>query len=119
MLPLVLGKATRLAQFLSAADKEYVADVELGVSTTTLDRGGEVVAREPRRPAADLTGAMIEEAVAAFRGTYLQLPPVFSAKKVDGDRAYDLARRNEPVKLRPVEVTAHLARGARVETARC
>ena len=45
VLPLVLGKATRLAQFLSSAEKEYEADIELGVSTTTLDRGGEVVAR--------------------------------------------------------------------------
>jgi tRNA pseudouridine55 synthase len=106
VLPLVLGKATRLAQFLSAADKEYEADIELGVTTTTLDRGGEVVAREPRRPAADLTPRIIEEAIAEFRGTYLQQPPVFSAKKVEGDRAYDLARRNAPVQLRPVQVTA-------------
>ena len=55
---------------------------------------------------AELTAAMIEEAVAEFRGTYLQQPPVFSAKKIDGDRAYDLARRNAPVRLQPVQVTA-------------
>jgi tRNA pseudouridine55 synthase len=108
VLPLVIGKATRLAQFLSSAEKEYEAHIELGVSTTTLDRGGEVVAREHARSAADVTAAMIEEAVASFRGTYLQQPPVFSAKKVDGDRAYDLARRNAPVRLQPVEVTAAL-----------
>jgi len=106
VLPLVLGKATRLAQFLSASDKEYVADVELGVSTNTLDRGGEVIDRPKSREVESLTRAMIEEAVAAFQGTYFQLPPDYSAKKVDGDRAYDLARRNEPLKLRPVEVTA-------------
>ena len=53
---------------------------------------------------------MIEDAVAEFRGTYLQQPPVFSAKKIDGDRAYDLARRNAPVRLQPVEVTATRAR---------
>ena len=106
VLPLVIGKATRLAQFLSSAEKEYEADIELGVTTTTLDRGGDVVAREHRRPTADLTLRMIEEAVAEFRGTYLQQPPVFSAKKVDGDRAYDLARRNAPVQLQPVQVTA-------------
>jgi len=106
VLPLVIGKATRLAQFLSSAEKEYEADIELGVTTTTLDRGGDIVAREPRRPAADLTVRIVEEAVAEFRGTYLQQPPVFSAKKVNGDRAYDLARRNAPVRLQPVQVTA-------------
>jgi tRNA pseudouridine55 synthase len=106
VLPLVIGKATRLAQFLSSAEKEYEADIELGVTTTTLDRGGDIVEREPRRQASDLTVRSIEEAVAEFRGTYLQQPPVFSAKKVDGDRAYDLARRNAPVRLQPVQVTA-------------
>ena len=106
VLPLVLGKATRLAQFLSAAEKEYEADVELGVSTTTLDRGGDIVERERSREIATLTREMIDEAVATFRGTYLQQPPKFSAKKIDGDRAYDLARKNAPVQLHPVQVTA-------------
>ena len=106
VLPLVIGKATRLAQFLSSAEKEYEADIELGVTTTTLDRGGDVVARDRTRPVAEVTPQMIEDAVAEFRGTYLQQPPAFSAKKIDGDRAYDLARRNAPVQLQPVEVTA-------------
>jgi tRNA pseudouridine55 synthase len=105
VLPLVLGKATRLAQFLSSADKEYEADIELGVSTTTLDRGGEIVTRERTRAVSDLTASLVEEAVAEFRGTYLQEPPAYSAKKIDGDRAYDLARRNAPVRLQPVKVT--------------
>jgi tRNA pseudouridine55 synthase len=106
VLPLVIGKATRLAQFLSSADKEYEAHVELGVTTTTLDRGGDVVTRDRSRTVAELTPRMIEDAVAEFRGTYLQQPPAFSAKKIDGDRAYELARRNAPVPLQPVEVTA-------------
>ena len=106
VLPLVIGKATRLAQFLSSAEKEYDAHIELGVTTTTLDRGGEVVARDRTRATSELTATMIEDAVAEFRGTYLQQPPVFSAKKIDGDRAYDLARRNAPVRLQPVQVTA-------------
>jgi tRNA pseudouridine55 synthase len=106
VLPLVIGKATRLAQFLSSAEKEYEAQIELGVTTTTLDRGGEVVARDRTRTVSELTARMIEQAVAEFRGTYLQQPPVFSAKKIDGDRAYDLARRNAPVRLHPVQVTA-------------
>jgi len=106
VLPLVLGKATRLAQFLSSAEKEYRAEIELGVTTTTLDRGGEVVARDRTRAVSELTPALIEDAVAEFRGTYLQEPPAYSAKKIDGDRAYDLARRNTPVRLQPVTVTA-------------
>ena len=106
VLPLVIGKATRLAQFFSSAEKEYEAHIELGVSTTTLDRGGAVVAHTRARTASELTETMIDAAVAEFRGTYLQQPPVFSAKKIDGDRAYDLARRNAPVQLKPVQVTA-------------
>src|SRR6188508_2483325 len=90
VLPLVLGKATRLAQFLSAAEKTYVAELALGRSTTTFDRAG-----------ADVTRSDIDAAVDRFRGSYLQPPPPFSAKKIDGDRAYDLARRNEPVALQP------------------
>ena len=106
VLPLVIGKATRLARFLSSAEKEYEAHIELGVTTTTLDRGGEVVAHDRTRSASDLTRAMVAEVVAEFRGTYLQQPPMYSAKKIDGDRAYDLARRNAPVRLQPVQVTA-------------
>jgi tRNA pseudouridine55 synthase len=106
VLPLVIGKATRLAQFLSSSEKEYEADIELGVSTTTLDRAGEVVPRPETREVGDLTEGIIERAVAEFRGTYPQQPPIYSAKKVDGDRAYDLARRNANVRLEPVLVTA-------------
>ncbi|HEY0284310.1 MAG TPA: tRNA pseudouridine(55) synthase TruB [Vicinamibacterales bacterium] len=106
VLPIVIGKATRLAQFLSSAEKEYEAHIELGVTTTTLDRGGEVVARDRARTASELTTTMIDTTVEEFRGTYLQQPPVFSAKKIDGDRAYDLARKNAPVRLQPVQVTA-------------
>src|SRR5207244_6372197 len=93
VLPLVLGKATRLAQFLSSADKAYDAEIELGLSTTTFDRAGQAVdpSNAPRR-VGELTPSDIEMAVGAFRGTQLQAPPAFSAKKIDGDRAYDLAR---------------------------
>ena len=107
VLPLVLGRATRLAQFLSSAEKEYEADVQLGVSTTTFDRAGDVVEQPSARDVAELTRADIEAAVAAFRGMQMQQPPSFSAKKIDGERAYDLARRNEPVLLQPSAVVAH------------
>lgn len=105
VLPMVLGRATRLAQFLSSAEKEYEAAVQLGVSTTTFDAAGEVVERATQRSLSSLSRRDIDEAVAAFRGSYLQEPPSFSAKKILGDRAYDLARRHEPVPLKPVDVT--------------
>jgi tRNA pseudouridine55 synthase len=107
VLPLVLGKATRLAQFLATAEKEYVAEVALGESTSTFDRGGTVVPQADAKPVGQLTRPQIDAAMQRFRGAYLQPPPSFSAKKIDGDRAYDLARRNEPVALQPSPVTVH------------
>ena len=106
VLPIVIGKATRLARFLSSTEKEYEADIELGTSTTTLDRTGDAIERNSARPVSEVTESMLDEVIAGFRGTYLQRPPAFSAKKIDGDRAYDLARRKAPVKLEPVTVTA-------------
>jgi tRNA pseudouridine55 synthase len=107
VLPLVLGKATRLAQFLSSAEKEYVAELALGESTTSFDRAGAIVAQENPRQVGGLTRSNIDEVIAQFRGSYKQPPPLFSAKKIDGDRAYDLARRNQPVELQPADVTVH------------
>jgi tRNA pseudouridine55 synthase len=107
VLPLVLGRATRLAQFLSSTDKEYEAEIRLGISTTTYDRAGAPVEPPSARQVSDVTAAEIEAAVAAFRGTQMQQPPSFSAKKIDGERAYDLARRKAPVLLHPSEVAAH------------
>src|SRR5436190_10802651 len=93
VLPLVLGRATRLAQFLSSTEKEYEAEIELGVSTTTFDRGGSAVERPDGRPVSSLSELEIVDALSALRGQYLQRPPRFSAKKIAGDRAYDLARK--------------------------
>ena len=107
VLPLVLGRATRLAQFLSSTDKEYEAEIRLGLSTTTYDRAGAAVELPSARRVSDVTAAEIDAAVAAFRGMQMQQPPSFSAKKIDGERAYDLARRNAPVLLHPSEVVAH------------
>ena len=107
VLPLVLGKATRLAQFLSSAEKEYVAELALGESTTTFDRAGSIVPQTNARPVSELARRDIDAVIGLFRGSYLQPPPLFSAKKIDGDRAYDLARRNQPVALQPAAVTVH------------
>jgi tRNA pseudouridine55 synthase len=89
VLPVCIGKATRLARFLSGADKTYRATVRLGFATTTDDLTGEPIG-EPR-PAA-VTPAALAEACRALSGPQMQKAPAFSAKWVQGRRAYDLAR---------------------------
>jgi tRNA pseudouridine55 synthase len=90
LLPLVLGRATRLAQFLTLSDKSYDAVVRLGFATDTADADGRAIGAvyEGRWPSRD----EIEHALDAFRGTFEQQPPAFSAKKIDGQRSYTLAR---------------------------
>ena len=102
VLPLACGRATRLARFFIASDKEYVATIRFGVSTDTGDITGTELSRTDRVP----TREAVEAALGPLRGTYQQTPPAFSAKKVDGRPAYSLARRHEPVSLAPVRVTA-------------
>lgn len=101
VLPLVVGRATRLARFLSASVKEYEATVAFGRATDTYDAAGETTSESAERPSA----SDVEAALAAFRGTFAQTPPAFSAKKIDGERAYRLARRAAPVAPAPVTVT--------------
>jgi tRNA pseudouridine55 synthase len=90
VLPLVLGRATRLARFLSARDKSYDAVVRLGVATDTYDARGAAVGAPYHGPwpSRDEVAAALER----FRGTFAQQPPAFSAKKVEGVRSYKLAR---------------------------
>ena len=100
VLPLACGRATRLVRFLSAAEKEYEATVLFGVTTDTLDVTGEEISRSGRAPSRDT----LVTALRSFEGEQLQVPPAYSAKKVAGRRAYELARRDEPVALDPVRV---------------
>jgi len=105
LLVLLVGNVTRLAQFLAGDLKEYLADVRLGVATDTYDAEG----LDPsRRSPADVPALdSIAGALVRFRGTFDQLPPPFSAKKIAGQRAYKAARDRQPVDLRPVQVTVH------------
>jgi tRNA pseudouridine55 synthase len=118
VLPLVLGRATRLARFLSAGDKRYEAVVRFGVATDTYDGEGTPVgtARKGVRPARDA----IEAALDAFRGTFVQQPPSYSAKKIAGRRSYDMARAGSsfdeaPALPAPVKVTVHRLEITRIE----
>jgi tRNA pseudouridine55 synthase len=90
VLLLVLGRATRLARFLSASDKSYEAVVRLGFATDTLDARGRTTG--PVSHASLPSREAIDAALDAFRGTFLQQPPAFSAKKIDGTRSHKLAR---------------------------
>ncbi len=106
ILPIALGEATKTVPFMMEAEKVYRFTINWGVSTDSLDREGEIVARSDVRP----TAAQVEEALKAFVGEIDQVPPAFSAIKVDGQRAYDLARDGVAVELKPRRVTIHEAR---------
>ena len=101
VLLLVLGKATRLATFLTASDKSYDAVVRLGFATDTADAQGRAVG--PVSDAPMPSREAIEAALDAFRGTFMQQPPAFSAKKIDGQRSYALARARaaDDARLKP------------------
>lgn len=104
VLPLLLNRATRLARYFQRNDKQYDARIRFGVSTDTFDRDGAVTSRAI---GFELDRDEIENALNAYRGTFLQTPPPVSAKKVKGVPAYKLARKNVPVSLVPVEVTVY------------
>jgi tRNA pseudouridine55 synthase len=106
VLPLVIGRATRLARYLTASDKEYDAVIRLGRTTDTHDVTGSVLSEVP--PGTAMPGAQTLSALlTTFLGTWLQTPPAFSAKMSDGVRAYEQARRGVAVQLAPVQVTVH------------
>ena len=106
VLVIVVGKATRLAQFLSDVDKEYEAIIRLGYSTDTGDRTGNPIAGPPSHPR-NWSEQEIETALQTFRGEIDQVPPMYSAKKVQGKKLYELARRGESVERKPVHVCIH------------
>jgi tRNA pseudouridine55 synthase len=101
VLPLVIGRATRLAQFYTRSDKIYEGVVHFGWSTDTYDRAGEPTS-EKREVVVDPDE--LEALLEASRGEFLQTPPPVSAKKVAGKRAYELARQSMPPDLKPVPV---------------
>jgi tRNA pseudouridine55 synthase len=103
VLPMVVGCATRLATFLSAATKAYEATLHLGFATTSGDAAGDLVGA--RYEGAFPTREQVTLALAGFRGTYLQRPPALSAKKIGGRRSYDLARRDPDAATRPEPVS--------------
>src|ERR1700686_721892 len=102
LLVLLLGRATRLATFIEAEPKVYEATIRFGEETDTDDATGTVIRTSPAPREAD-----VRSAVKSLTGTIFQVPPAYSAKSVDGTRAYDAARRGEPLDLAPVNVIVH------------
>jgi tRNA pseudouridine55 synthase len=119
VLVLLVGRATRLSQFIVQDQKEYVAEIRLGIATATYDAEGLSHNSQLPTPNSQLSTpnsqlSTLESGIGSldnvlddFRGTFLQTPPPFSAKKVDGRRAYEQARKERPVAVKPVQVTIH------------
>src|ERR1700738_3212917 len=110
VLVVLVGRATRLAQYLSGAEKEYEAVIRLGYATDTGDGTGKRLELERdftagAQSAQSLRKEEIETALASLRGEIEQIPPMYSAKKVAGRKLYELARRGEEVERKPVTVT--------------
>ncbi len=107
LLLLTLGTATRLTRFLIRAPKVYEGVVRFGVSTDTYDASGKVIAEAPAEAVAMLSLDAVATAMKGFEGEILQQPPPYSAKKVQGVKFYELARRGEEVPTEPKEVTVY------------
>lgn len=103
VLVLCIGKATRLAEYLTGHDKRYRATIAFGAATDTYDAAGEVTATSPNRP----SRSALEDAIRGFQGVQMQRPPAYSALRTKGRRAHQLARAGKPVDLDPREVTIH------------
>jgi tRNA pseudouridine55 synthase len=103
VLPLLMGKFTRLAQYFSAAEKSYTGSIRFGFATDTYDAEGEPTGPD-RWPKVAVTLEQVRAAAVRFHGETEQMPPQFSAKKVDGQPAYKSAREGKPVALKPARI---------------
>jgi len=109
VLPVFVGRATRAVEFADKGEKEYVAGLKLGLVTNTQDTSGEVLAQHP----VSVTQEQLESVLPQFRGDILQIPPMFSAIKINGKKLYDLARKGREVErpARPVTIRALAVEG--------
>jgi tRNA pseudouridine55 synthase len=108
LMVILIGRATRLAQFLSGLEKEYEAVIRLGYATDTGDGTGERIEDETLNAKGPWDEKQIEDAMAGLRGDIDQVPPMFSAKKQGGRKLYELARQGLSVEREPVQVSIHL-----------
>ena len=104
VLGVAVGSATKLFDYFLTKKKTYIATCSLGKSTTTLDEGGEVT---DRADVPAISDERLESVISSFIGTYDQIPPAFSAKSVNGVRAYHLAQKGKEVELKPCSITIY------------
>ena len=104
VLPVFVGRATRAVEFAADSDKEYIAGLKLGVVTNTQDTTGEVL---ETRPIAGIRHQDVCNVLVKFRGDILQVPPMYSAIKINGKKLYELARKGREVERKPRPVTIH------------
>lgn len=104
VLLVCLGKATKQAEALQAQRKEYIAQIELGATTPCFDMEKEIDCTYPYE---HITREMVEKMIPGFIGEQDQIPPVFSAKLIDGTRAYEMARAGEEVVMKPSRITIY------------
>lgn len=100
VLPICIGKATKIADFISLGDKEYEAEFKLGIKTDTLDITGTVI----KESSVSVTKEEVIDAINSFSGKIMQVPPMYSAKKIKGKKLYELARDGIEINRDPVEV---------------
>ncbi len=103
VLPICVGKATRLFDYFLKKQKTYIARFTFGTQTDTLDLEGEIVKTSQNIP----TKTQIESVLPSFIGEIEQIPPMYSSKKIDGKKAYDLARRGVQIELKPCKLTIY------------
>ena len=104
VLPVCFGSGTKLCDMLTDWDKEYIAVLKLGIVTDTQDMSGQVLQRTDRTQMEALTKEAVRQAVMGFVGEYAQIPPMYSALKVNGKRLYELARAGREVERKPRNV---------------
>ena len=102
VLPVFVGSATRAVSYAEAGDKEYIAGLRLGLVTNTQDTSGEVL---EQHPAEGITRGQLEAVLARFTGEIQQVPPMYSAIKIGGQKLYDLARKGKEVERKPRSIT--------------
>lgn len=103
VLPIFVGRATRAAEFMESAEKEYIAGLRLGLVTNTQDTSGEALESRP----VDVTREQLEAVLKQFTGRIQQIPPMYSAVKIGGKKLYELARKGQEIERKPREITIH------------
>lgn len=101
VLPICIGKATRISEYLLGVDKEYIGELSLGIATDTQDSDGIVIKQSSKK----VTDDQIRQVFSGFKGEILQIPPMYSALKVEGKKLYDLAREGKSVERKAREVS--------------